>query len=188
MPDQDQAPAKPAYFAQFDGDEIDGKVYKIGDEIDASVGAGTMEYLKGIGRIAVTKPAEPNVIGSTDKPLAEMNRSELEAAARSLIDLSDYEDDQLRNEIERRRALIEAEKTDGAAQNGQESQDGDLTDEEKASAERQAAYDAVKDKPLADLKTAELQLVAEVEGADLTDASNNEKRVAAIQAKRDAAA
>lgn len=185
MPDQDQAPAKPVYFAQFDGDEIDGKVYKIGDEIDASVGAGTMEYLKGIGRIAVTKPAEPNVIGSTDKPVAEMNRSELEATARGMIDLSSYDDEDLRNEIGRRRAAIEA---DRSAQNGQESQGGDLTDEEKASAERKAAYDAVKDKPLADLKTAELQLVAEVEGADLTDASNNEKRVAAIQAKRDAAA
>lgn len=185
MPDQSEQSAKPAYFAQFDGDEIDGKVYRLGDQIEESVTGGTLEYLKSIGRIAVTKPAEPNAV-SQDKPLENMTRAELEATARNMIDLSGYEDEALRSEISRRRAAIEQDKAEDAKRAAEQSQGGE-TDEEKANADRQAAYEALKDKPLADLKADELKLVGEVEGADMADASNNEKRIAAIQAKRDAA-
>lgn len=185
MPEQEKA-AKPAYYAQFDGDEVEGKFYKLGDPIDEKVPAGTIEYLKSIGRIAVTKPAAASVVVPADLALEDMSREQLEATARSMIDLSSYDDDQLRSEIGRRRALIEEERREELARNGQESQD-EPTDEEKAAADRKAAYEALKNRPLAELKTDELKLVAEVEGVDLTDASNNEKRVAAIQAKRDAA-
>ncbi len=45
------------HYALFDGDEVDGKRYALGDEIDASVDAGTLAYLIGIGRVGATPPA-----------------------------------------------------------------------------------------------------------------------------------
>lgn len=48
------------YYAQFDGDEVDGKVYKLGEPLKDSVDAGTITYLVGMGRIGSTPPAEPN--------------------------------------------------------------------------------------------------------------------------------
>lgn len=48
------------YYAQFDGDEVDGKVYKLGEKLKSSVDVGTITYLVGMGRIGSTRPSEPN--------------------------------------------------------------------------------------------------------------------------------
>lgn len=49
-----QADAK--YVANFNGDEIDGKTYQMGDPIAPSLDAGTAAYLTQIGRITAVSP------------------------------------------------------------------------------------------------------------------------------------
>lgn len=44
-------PPREKYIANFDGDEIAGTTYALGEEIDSSVDAGTLAYLVQIGRI-----------------------------------------------------------------------------------------------------------------------------------------
>jgi hypothetical protein len=47
-----QPATEPAgYVANFDGDTIDGRTYKLGEKIDGSVDAGTIAYLVQNGRI-----------------------------------------------------------------------------------------------------------------------------------------
>lgn len=43
-------------YAQFDGDEFDGKRYALGDEVKG-LDAGTRDYLVSIGRISAAPPA-----------------------------------------------------------------------------------------------------------------------------------
>lgn len=152
---------KAPLFAQFDGDEIDGKVYPLGKEIDASVSAGTLEYLKSIGRIGFAKPSTPIMVPPADTPIEDMDRAQLEATALSMVDLSSMSDDDLRDKIAGLR-------------------------EGKAKDSENAAYDAIKDKPLSTLKTSDLEIVASVEGVDISGLTNNPERAKAIQAARDA--
>lgn len=51
-----------------------------------------------------------------------------------------------------------------------------------------ASYADLRDKPLAQLRTAELGIVAQVEAVDISEATNNPDRVKLIQAARDAKA
>lgn len=96
---------KPTYYAQFDGDVFDGTRYALGDPI-GDISVGTEQYLIGIGRIAANKPAMNIVVPSTDTPLADMDRSQLEATARAEMDLSNASDDQLIAAIEKQRASV----------------------------------------------------------------------------------
>jgi len=66
-------------FAQFDGDEVDGKRYGIGDELDGGTDAGTIAYLTGTGRFSATKPGEGSPIpDGADRPAPEtMTRAEV---------------------------------------------------------------------------------------------------------------
>lgn len=57
----DELPTEPGtaeepsgYIANFDGDEIDGKRYALGDRIDSNVDAGTIAFLVTQGRITPT--------------------------------------------------------------------------------------------------------------------------------------
>ena len=103
---------KTKYFANFDGDDLNGHVYKLGEEIKDDVDGGTLNYLLQTGRISSTKPDTEAVMSAPavdDKPLALMDRAELERTALATIDLSGYSDEQLRERIEAHRAGDEAE-------------------------------------------------------------------------------
>jgi hypothetical protein len=193
---------RPKLYAQFEGDEIDGKVYSLGDEISPSVDFGTRTYLIGLGRIGAHPPTVAAVIPSPGKALADMGRDELEATARSMVDLSGYDDDQLRDEIDRRRrAEAEHAEEQGKApltppaptpDNSAPGQPapGSLSsaisegDEET----KPEGYDVLKDKPLGSMTTAQLNTVADAEGIAFDEnVKTNADRAAVIQAKRDEA-
>lgn len=98
-------------FAQFDGDEVDGKRYGIGDELDGGTDAGTIAYLTGTGRFSATKPGEGSPIpaGADRRPTADMSRAEI------LAELGAGEsDDRLRDALEMKREKLD----DDARQNG----------------------------------------------------------------------
>jgi hypothetical protein len=100
-------PPKTEYFANFEGDEINGKFYALGDTIADDVDVGTLGFLESTGRIGATKPDTANgfvPLTLDDKPLDRMTRAELEAAAMATIDLSRYSDDELRSQVEGHRA------------------------------------------------------------------------------------
>lgn len=158
------------HYAMFDGEEIGGKRYALGGPID-DVDATTLDVLVGLGRVSSTKPAlDVNRLPlTTTKAVEDMSRTELEAAAMDAMRarLGEATDDDLRRAVTAHRDATD----DG----------GDTY------AERAAAYAALKDKPLDSLKTAELEIVAAAEGADVSKARTNSDRVAAIQEKRLAA-
>lgn len=85
-------------YAQFDGDEIDGKRYAIGEEIDLDRHTpGTLTYLSGLGRLGGSKPTE-GVIIDTTVPVSAMNRAQL------LAELSvHHADDDLREAVQAKR-------------------------------------------------------------------------------------
>lgn len=107
-------------FTQFDGEEINGVRYKLGDPIERDVDAGTVRYLLQAGRISDTPPNTDGVLipPMRETPLIEMSRAELEVTARNSIDLSERSDEELIKGIERHRdaARGEAVDTDGAMQ------------------------------------------------------------------------
>lgn len=83
------------YVANFEGDEINGKRYSVGDEIADDVDGGTIAYLVGIGRITHTTTADskqPAVGGEPDAltpqstdPLDGAHLTEEETAARDKL-------------------------------------------------------------------------------------------------------
>lgn len=162
-------------YAQFQGDEVDGKVYDLGEPLADTVDGGTRAYLESTGRFAATNPGTVISVPSADKPLEEMNRAELEATARSMVDLSSLSDDDLRGKLAQMRAA-----------QGEEDEDADLSRADAITDEDRAAYEAIKEKPVDQLKTAELELVAKVEGVDLAEAKNNGDRATAIETARNA--
>lgn len=100
------------YVANFEGDEIDGKRYAYGDEIDESVDAGTIRYLVENGRLTELSEGDP-IVPAIDsgsplgldaglKAAATMTRAEMlsELAA----DMPDHE---LRIAVEARRQRAE---------------------------------------------------------------------------------
>lgn len=164
---------KPLY-AQFDGDEFDGRRYALGEEIASDMGSGTIEYLKVTGRIGFAKPATSIVVPANDRPLDSMTRAELEATIRAETPIpADVSDDELRSRIEDVRAEAEAKRTAEA--------DSAASDE--------VSYDDLKDKPLAGMTTAQLEKVAfNEEVAFGAEVKTNADRASAIQAARDAKA
>lgn len=106
---------KTTYFANFDGDDINGKRYALGEEIADDVDAGTLAFLANTGRITTTAPdtgAVKTWPALDEKPLGDMTRDELEAAARASLNLSKLSDEELREGIERHRNAGGAEADD----------------------------------------------------------------------------
>jgi len=184
-------------YAQFDGDEVDGIAYRLGDPIKREKhDAGTLAYLEGTGRIAATRPATTFVIPADDgKPVEEMGRVELEAAAMASLAarLPAASDEQLRDAInagraaEQERLAAEREERDAQLGGGGANDAGDGLGAGGASGDNRqstASYDDIKDKPLNTLRTAELVLIAEHENVSLDGANTNPDRVKAIEVKR----
>jgi len=164
---------KPLY-AQFDGDEVDDTVYRLGDPLDEKVDSGTVQYLVTTGRFSASRPAKTIVIpaGGFDKDIGSMTRAELETEALSATaaHISKVSDDELRSVIERHR------ETQGEDAVGQDDVEDDV-------------YADIKDLPLDKLKTDQLNAVAQAEGVTFDESvKTNAQRAAAIQAKRDEAA
>jgi len=123
------------YYAQFDGDEVDGKIYRLGEPLKDSVDAGTIAYLVGMGRIGSTPPAEANKdAGDLSLPDDSDPRT---AQARVLADLDPMEmtreelvshlaelatdgrgDDELREAVFGHRERVAARDADAAEENG----------------------------------------------------------------------
>jgi hypothetical protein len=103
------------YIANFNGDEIDGKTYKLGDKIDDSVDAGTLAYLQQIGRITAVGEggeAPSGGEGGTGVPTGQQNGN----ANVELSDAEQAEADQLvaDNSAEQLRDMIpEGQSTSG---------------------------------------------------------------------------
>jgi hypothetical protein len=162
---------RPKLYAQFDGDEIDGVTYGLGDEIKDTVDAGTIAFLEGRGRIASAPPSVSSMIPIVDKPLDAMNRAELERTFVAEADLSTASDEDLKR-------AIQAGRDKAAA--GSSDDDSDDDDE---------VYSDLKGKDLSKLKAGELAIVAEAEGVTFGDGvKTNADKVAAIQTARDAKA
>lgn len=169
---------RPPLFAQFDGEDINGKRYGLGDEIDASVPGAILDILSDQGRISANKPTviTAPLVGS-DKAVEDMSRAELEGSALSIMStrILDMSSDDLRDAIDRHRTEVErkAEEDAGEAGTKDPADDAMTTDE----------------KPLGQMKTDELNAVAAREEITFgDDVKTNPDRVKAIQAARDAKA
>lgn len=154
---------RPPFFAQFDGEDINGMRYGLGDEIDADTPGAILDILADQGRIAANKPTVITApISGNAKSVDDMSRAELEGSALSILStqVMAADDDKLRSTIEGYRAE-QADKAEGAP-----------------------ADDA---KPLDKMTTAELEATAADEEVTFgDDVKTNAQRAAAIQAARDA--
>ena len=165
---------RPPLFAQFDGEDIAGTRYGLGDEIDASVPGAILDILSDQGRISANKPTviTAPLVGS-DKAVEDMSRSELEGSALSIMStrILSMPSDDLREAIERSRA----QDADGA--------------KEDAPTEGEGTNDPDPAKPLAQQTTAELKATAAAEEITFGDeVKTNPDRVKAIEAARAAKA
>lgn len=149
-------------YAMFDGDDIDGKRYALGDPIDADINVGVRNLLVAQGRISSAKPDGSGIVTDTTRNPADMSRAELLAELSS-----DMPDDKLADAVAQKRAQ-------------QADTDDDGEDE---------SYAALKDRDPATLKTAELAIVAEAEGVTFSDDDKtNALKAAAIVSAREAKA
>lgn len=162
---------KTTYYAQFDGEEIAGTRYALGDKIDADVHPAVLQVLADQGRISSNVPAGSSVIVTETKPVDEMNRVELRAAALDAFatQMDSMSDDELRAGVKRHQ--------DGAGEDDGGAGDGSTGG---------TPYADLKDRPLGNMKTADLDTIAREEGVDFAGATNNPDRVKAIEAARKA--
>jgi hypothetical protein len=168
------------YVANFEGDEIDGKRYAYGDEIDESVDAGTVRYLYENGRLTELSEGDPIVPAiDSGSPLgldAGLKAASTMTRAEMLSELSaDMPDHELRRAVEARRQRAEGGDEDEAPQRGK----GD-TFEDLADANERA--EAVKLMRQSETKLRKLAEDEEVEGVE----ADHDKAdiVRAILAKR----
>lgn len=85
------------YVANFDGDEIDGKRYKLGERIAADVDAGTIAYLVQNGRITPTTEGFSSPSGGEDSSIPSASEeptltAEQQAEADELVASSSKDD------------------------------------------------------------------------------------------------
>ena len=158
---------RPPLFAQFDGLDISGNRYGLGDEIDADTPAPILDILSQQGQISANKPTviTAPLVGSS-KPVEDMSRAELEGSVLSILSsqVINADDDKLRSTIEDHRSKVE----DDA---------------------REEVGSDTPVKPLDKMTTAELVTTAGAESVTFgDDVKTNADRVAAIQAARDAKA
>jgi hypothetical protein len=108
-------PSNPVYIANFEGDEIDGKRYSLGEAIDSKVDAGTIRFLVQNGRIseqeATDSGASPlgtreatNPAGATFDPTIAVRNMDRNALLAELS--AEQSDDDLRAAVERKRAYL----------------------------------------------------------------------------------
>lgn len=84
-------------YAQFDGDEYNGKTYSLGDKVEG-LDRGTEGYLLGLGRIANTIPAALAI--DTSREVSGMSRVQL------LMEIAEGKsDDDLREMVTNRREM-----------------------------------------------------------------------------------
>lgn len=189
-------PPEETLYAQFDGDEVEGRRYSLGEPVEIQ-NPGLIDILKIQGRVGTNRPAVTIVVPAADKSPDDMNRAELEAAARASIDLSHYDDDDLRARLHAVRAEQAGDSDQDEAEGGDQQVDAGEGDSDAGEGEgegdqsdtgvtdeEQGAYIALKGKDLSDLKADELKLVGKVEGVDLSAATNSPLRIKAIEAHR----
>jgi len=172
-------------YAQFDGDEILGTVYPLGEEISQDVDAGTRSVLVEMGRLSATKPPVPFVMPTAvDKNVGDMSRAELEQSALAIASasLADRSEDDLREFVSRGR-----DEADQRAKDADEERQRAI-DASKTNEAGSTPYADLKDKPLNTLKTAELVTIADEENISLVDARTNPDRVKLIEDARKAKA
>lgn len=161
------------FYAQFDGEDVAGKRYALGEKIDGDTHPQVLRVLRDQGRIAETPPTTfPVPLSGSDKDVGDMTRSELEAAALAAFhsQVRDMDDDALRAGVTRHRERVEAgSETDDSDDSG--SADTTLPDE----------------RALGRMNTADLTAQAEREGVNLDGADTNAARVQAILAARNPA-
>lgn len=159
------------YYAMFDGDEIEGTIYKLGDEIAANINPGIRMVLEARGNISTTRPTVTTFtvpLDGVNKDVADMSRADLESAmmVATRDKVAEASDEDLRDAVTRYQESKGIETA--PVGNGGGSSDG-------------AA------KPLDKMTTAELKEAAEKESVTFgDDVTTNAQRAAAIQAKRDA--
>jgi hypothetical protein len=161
------------YYAQFDGEDVAGKRYALGEKIDDDTHPQVLRVLRDQGRIAETPPTTfPVPLSGSDKDVGDMTRSELEAAALAAFhsQVRDMSDDALREGVTRHRERVEAgSETDDSDDSG--SADTTLPDE----------------RALSRMKTDELVAQAQREEVSLDGADTNPAKVQAILAARNPA-
>lgn len=163
-------PEAQTLYAMFDGDEIEGKRYALGDEIPADLNPGIKAVLLARGNISGTRPTVTTFsvpLDGVNKDVGDMSREELEGAmmVATRDKMAEASDDQLREAVSRYQADqgIETKPADTGSTTGGEA------------------------KPLDKMTTAELNETASAEGVEFgDDVKTNAQRAAAIQAKRDA--
>lgn len=105
-----------SYVSNFEGEEINGRRYALGEGIDESVDAGTIRYLVSNGRITELGPNDaPATAGgdAVEMPLrdpATMNRVQLLAEL-----ASDQSDDELRRMVTAKREHEASERQAGGS-------------------------------------------------------------------------
>jgi hypothetical protein len=159
---------RPIYYSQFDGENIGGTRYGLGDAIDEDTNPEILTILAEQGRISANKPTSITapLVGS-DKSVEDMSRAELEGSALSIMStkILAADDDKLRQ-------TIELHREDEANKNRDDSDDGKEPE--------------TPGKPLEKMTTAELVETATNESVDFgEDVKTNADRVKAIQAARD---
>lgn len=175
------------YYSQFDGQDVGGKRYALGEAIDSGTPLGLLSILTGMGKVATTKPNTDSgvvIVGEAEtKPVANMNRPELERAAINIMSarVGAVDDDTLRRMISEHQAAQAEGDPEGDAH---EADDG-MTDNDDGAGEGEGDGGA-DDKPLSRQTTAELTATAEREGVTFgEDVKTNPDRVAAIEAARE---
>jgi len=167
----DTETAEPKYIANFDGDEINGKTYKVGEEIDSSVDEATLLYLTQLGRIRANTASDGNapvggtsdglqpIMGATDPASMDRNAMLAELAA-------PMSDDDLRRAVEAKRGGSSFSPAD--EENDDEEDDFNLSEEETAA----------RDKLVADNSKDALLALAKDENVEGVKADNNKDEIA----------
>lgn len=103
-----------SYVSNFEGEEVDGRRYALGEGIDAGVDGGTIKYLTSTGRITELGPNDaPSTAGGSaiempPRDVSTMSRVQL------LVELASGEsDDELRRAVERKREAETASREGG---------------------------------------------------------------------------
>ncbi|MBA2720090.1 MAG: hypothetical protein H0U52_12770 [Chloroflexi bacterium] len=100
------------YKANFEGDEIDGKRYGLGDTIAESVDAGTIAFLVQNGRITPNSPADDSTSGGEGGPAPKPPADQADDFDLDADETAEVEQLKADNTAEQLRAIAEAEGTD----------------------------------------------------------------------------
>jgi hypothetical protein len=178
----------PILYAQFDGEDVDGKRYALGDPLDADINPGVRTYLVSAGRFASTNPiatAAPTGASLSDMPVEDMTRAELESAAIAAMTAraAEASEEDLKRAITAHREML--------ADRAGEGQPFTPSSGDAMPGTTPPASDPVtpEAKPLKSQTTAELEATAQAEEITFgEDVKTNADRVKAIEDARAAKA